>query len=142
VTPDNLSPTQRSYCMSRVSNRDTDLERIVRSNLHKRGFRFRKHVRGLPGSPDIVFPKYKLVVFIDGAFWHGYRYPTWKNNIPPFWKKKIGLNRARDQKNFRKLRRMGWLVIRIWQHEIKQNIDICINRIIQAIKIRKRFYAS
>ena len=69
---DNLTPTQRSYCMSRVKGKDTSIERLVRSELHKRGFRFRKHVKTLPGKPDIVFPKAKVAVFVDGDFWHGY----------------------------------------------------------------------
>lgn len=134
--PDNLTPKQRSYCMSRVKNKDTDIEKIVRSELHKRGYRFRKHVRKLPGTPDIVFPKAKLAVFIDGDFWHGYRFPTWEHKVTDFWKNKIHKNRERDQKNFRKLRKMGWKVIRLWKHDVKNDLSGCISRITESISER------
>lgn len=131
---DNLTPEQRSRCMSRVRNRDTDLEAIIRSGLHARGYRFYKHVKSLPGSPDIVFTKVKIAVFIDGDFWHGYRFPVWEHKLKEFWRVKISENRKRDQKNFRKLRRMGWRVVRIWQHEIKADSELCITKIISAVE--------
>jgi len=105
----------------------------MRSKLHKLGYRFRKHVKTLPGTPDIVFPSPKVVVFLDGDFWHGYRFPAWIDKVSPFWRKKIGLNRDRDQKNFRNLRNSGWKVMRIWQHEIKKDPKGCVNRIIEAL---------
>src|SRR6266403_6024457 len=117
---DNLTANQRSYCMSRVRNRDTDIERRIRSELQRRGLRFRKHRSLLPGRPDVVLPRFKLAVFIDGDFWHGYRFPQWSARVSGFWRRKIQLNRDRDQKNFRKLRTMGWRVIRIWQHEVEK----------------------
>ena len=126
---DNLTPKQRSYCMSRIKGKDTGLERLVRSELHARGWRFRKHVANLPGKPDIVFAKAKVVVFIDGDFWHGYRFPTWKHQVTDFWQQKIWKTRERDQRNFRKLRRLDWQVIRIWQHEIKRDLRSCIEKI-------------
>ena len=129
---DNLTPEQRSRCMSRVKNKDTDIETLVRSALHKKGFRFRKHVKELPGAPDIVFTKAKVAVFVDGDFWHGYRFPQWEHKVSDFWKKKIQKNRDRDQKNFAKLRKMGWKVIRLWKHDVKQNFDECLVRIISA----------
>ena len=131
---DNLTPEQRSYAMSRVKGKDTGLERLVRSELHKRGLRFRKHVKDLPGKPDVVFPGPKVAVFIDGDFWHGYRFPAWEHKVSDFWKEKISKNRERDQRNFSKLRRMGWKVIRIWQHEVKNSLDACVDKIILAVK--------
>ena len=131
--PDNLTPEQRRYTMSRVRNRDTDLERLIRNEIHRRGYRFKKHVKSLPGSPDLVFSKRMVAVFIDGDFWHGFRFPAWEHKVSDFWKAKILKNRARDQKNFRKLRRMGWTVIRIWQHEIKKDTESCVRRILNAI---------
>lgn len=119
--------------MSRVKGKDTSLEKVVRAELHKRGLRFRKHLRSLPGKPDIVFPKSRVAVFIDGDFWHGYRFSLWIHKIPDFWKIKIGKNRKRDQKNFKKLRKAGWKVIRIWQHEIKRDIGKCVCKIIWAL---------
>lgn len=131
---DNLTPEQRSYCMSRVKGTDTAIEKRVRSELHRRGFRFRKHVKELPGKPDIVFIRSKVAVFIDGDFWHGYRFPAWQHKISDFWKQKIGKTRKRDQKNFRKLRSIGWKVIRIWQHDIKKDFEKAINKIMLAVK--------
>ena len=135
---DNLTPEQRKVCMSRVRAKDTSLERIVRSELHRRGFRFRKHVRTLAGRPDIVFRKAKVAVFIDGDFWHGYRFPLWKHTMTDFWQIKIQTNRERDQRNFRLLRRRGWKVIRIWQHLIESDLGSCIERVAAAVSSRLR----
>jgi len=126
---DNLTQRQRSYCMSRVRNRDTDIERAVRSELHKRGYRFRKHIRALPGTPDIVFVKRRVAVFVDGDFWHGYRFPQWRENVSDFWQAKIEKNRRRDRRNFAKLRRKGWRVVRLWKHDIGRDLERCIDRI-------------
>ncbi|MCJ7602874.1 MAG: very short patch repair endonuclease [Desulfobulbaceae bacterium] len=134
MTPDNLTPEQRSYCMSRIKGKDTGLEVLVRSALHKRGLRFRKHVKELPGKPDIVFIKARVAVFLDGDFWHGYRFPSWENKVSDFWKKKISKNRERDAGNHRKLRAMGWTVIRLWQHEVQKNFETCIERIDAAVR--------
>ena len=131
---DNLTPEQRSYCMSRIRGKDTGLERRVRSELHKRGLRFRKHVKKLPGKPDIVFGKARVVVFVDGDFWHGYRFPSWEHKLSDFWKKKISKNRERDARNRRKLKNMGWTVIRLWQHEVKRDFEGCIERIISVVR--------
>ena len=130
---DSLTRRQRSYCMSRVKGKDTGLERVVRSALHRRGYRFRKHTSRLPGKPDIVFPSARVAVFVDGDFWHGYRFPLWRDQLMPFWKRKIGETRERDQRNFAKLRRSGWRVIRIWQHQIKRDLQGCIDSVIAAV---------
>ena len=123
--------------MSRVRNRDTSLERLVRTELHKKGLRFRKHVKGLVGSPDIVFARARVAVFIDGDFWHGWRFPLWKQSLRPFWRTKIEKNRERDRSNFRKLRRTGWLVLRIWQHEIERHLSRSVTKI-EAALLRRR----
>ncbi len=135
---DNLTPEQRSYCMSRVRPKDTNLEKIVRSELHTRGLRFRKHVKELPGKPDIVFVNAKIAVFIDGDFWHGFRFPLWKHKIPPFWKRKIGKNRERDLKNFAKLRQMGWRVMRIWKHQVNEDLEGVVTKICAAMGKKKQ----
>jgi len=131
---DNLTREQRSRCMSRVRTRNTDIERALRSALHRRGFRFRKHVKALPGCPDLVFVSQRAVVFIDGDFWHGYRYPTWAESLSPFWRRKIEINRRRDQRNFRRLRHRGWKVIRIWQHEVERDLLRCVGRIVSELR--------
>ncbi len=132
--PDNLTPEQRSYCMSRIKGKDTGLETRVRSELHKRGFRFRKHLKELPGKPDVVFTKAKVAVFIDGDFWHGYRFSTWEHKVSDFWKTKISKNRERDAKNHRRLRNMGWTVIRLWQHDLERDFEGSIGKVVSALK--------
>jgi DNA mismatch endonuclease, patch repair protein len=126
---DRLTREQRSVLMSRVRTKDTDLERLVRSELHRRGFRFRKHLKHLPGCPDLVLTRHKIAVFIDGDFWHGYRLPEWEQRLQPFWRAKLRRNRERDLSNFRKLRRRGWRVVRLWQHELKKDLNASIRRI-------------
>ena len=132
--PDNLTPERRSYCMSRIKGKDTGLEVRVRSELHMRGLRFRKHIKELPGRPDIVFSNARVAVFVDGDFWHGYRFPSWEIKVSGFWKKKISKNRERDTRNHRKLREMGWTVIRLWQHEVQKDFESCIDRIVSAVR--------
>lgn len=119
--------------MSRIKGKDTGLEVRVRSELHKRGFRFRKHVKELPGKPDVVFSKAKVAVFIDGDFWHGYRFPLWEHKVSDFWKQKIAKNRERDRRNHRMLRAMGWTVIRLWQHDLERDFERCIDKIATAV---------
>ncbi len=126
---DIMSKEQRSYCMSRIKGKDTGIERVVRSELHKRGYRFRKHVKDLPGKPDIVFVRQRVVVFLDGDFWHGYRFPQWKGRLSKYWRDKIGKTRERDKRNFAKLRRMGWRVIRVWEHSVEKNLEGVISKI-------------
>jgi DNA mismatch endonuclease (patch repair protein) len=131
---DNLTAEQRSYCMSRVKGRDTGLEKLVRSELQKRGLRFRKHVKELPGRPDVAFPGARVAVFIDGDFWHGYRFPVWQSQVSEFWRRKIEGNRKRDKRTFRLLRSRGWRVLRLWQHEIERDIDGSVHRIVVLVK--------
>lgn len=138
---DNLSKRQRSYCMSRVKSKDTSIEISVRSELFKRGLRFRKHT-ALPGKPDIVFPSAKLAVFVDGDFWHGYRFPVWRHTLSKFWRDKISKNRDRDRRNFAKLRKMGWRVVRIWQHEVMHDLRATTDKVVSehatAVKCLRR----
>src|SRR5882724_2187104 len=133
---DFLTPERRSSLMSNVRQKGTDIELLVCRELRTRGYRFRRNVRTLPGSPDLVFSKDKLAVFIDGDFWHGFRYPCWRHKVQPFWRNKIETNRKRDLRNFRILRRGGWRVVRIWQHQIKADIDGCLQRIVDMLQVR------
>lgn len=133
---DNLTHEQRSYCMSRIKAKNTGIEKLVRSELHKRGLRFRKHVRDLPGKPDIVFSKARVAVFLDGDFWHGYRFPSWESKMSAFWQQKISKNRERDNRNHRKLRESGWTVIRLWQHNVERDFECSIERIVDAVKTK------
>ena len=115
--------------MRAVKGRDTGLERVVASALHKRGIRFRRCVSHLPGKPDFVFTRVRLVVFVDGDFWHGWRFPAWKEKLQPYWRDKIERNRRRDRRNHQKLRRRGWRVLRFWGHQIQKDLDSVLNKI-------------
>jgi DNA mismatch endonuclease, patch repair protein len=126
---DHLTKRQRSYVMSRIRGKDTTIELILRSALHHAGFRFNKNVKGLLGTPDIVFRRARLLIFVDGDFWHGYRFPQWEMSLPEFWRQKIRRNRARDRRYYARLRRDGWKVMRIWEHQIRKNLEAVVLRI-------------
>src|SRR5260370_3183528 len=132
---DLITAEQRSSLMSKVRQKGTDIELLVARELRLRGYRFRRNVTALAGSPDLVFAQDKLAVFIDGDFWHGFRYPCWRHKLQPFWRNKIETNRKRDQRNFRRLRRAGWNVVRIWQHEIETDIAGCLERIVDLLQV-------
>ena len=131
--PDNLTPQQRSYAMSRVRGRDTKLELTVRRELEARGLAYRTHAAELAGTPDVVFDEARVVLFIDGDFWHGYRFPAWKATLSPFWQEKISKTRERDHRNSRALRRRGWTVIRLWQHQVKADVAGHVDRITRLV---------
>ena len=122
--------------MVNVRSQDTGIELAVRRAVHARGLRFRKNVRGLPGTPDIVFAGPKVVVFVDGDFWHGWRFPAWRDKLTPYWKNKIERTRRRDQRNFAQLRRRGWLVLRIWEHDVLGDIEEVAERIERTVRSR------
>ena len=121
---DHLTPEKRSWNMSRIKSKDTTPERIVRSFLHRNGFRFRLHVKDLPGKPDIVLPKYKTVVFVNGCFWHKHDCPrfVWPSSNEEYWRPKIQRNVDRDRKNAEDLRAMGWTVLTIWECQLKKKV--------------------
>lgn len=133
---DRITPEQRSRLMAKVHSFDTAPERAIRSALHKKGLRFRKHVADLPGRPDVVFARSRVAVFVDGDFWHGYRFPAWKAKLAPYWQEKIVRNRARDRRNFARLRASGWVVIRVWSHEIDRDLGACVARVAHAVGSR------
>lgn len=113
----------RSYNMSRIKGKDTKPEETVRKYLFSQGFRYRKNDKRLPGKPDIVLPKYKTVIFVNGCFWHkheGCKYFVWPKNNAKFWKEKIESNIARDKKQYDELQNAGWNVIIIWECELKK----------------------
>lgn len=133
---DNLTPEQRSRTMSLIRSKDTRPELTIRRLLHARGLRFRKHARRLPGKPDLVFVSARVIVFVDGDYWHGWRFPSWSSKLTAYWKQKIEGNRRRDRRNFRQLRRQGWLVIRVWEHEVEHDAARCAERIQAAVRLR------
>lgn len=120
------SKEKRSYVMSRIKSKDTSLEKKVRSLLHQMGYRFRLHVKDLPGQPDIVLPKYKKVIFVHGCFWHlhkGCRDGTIPKTDHEKWKAKLQRNVERDKTHIKELRRKGWKVLVLWECEIEKKLD-------------------
>lgn len=115
----------RSYNMSQIKSRNTKPEEIVRKYLFAHGFRYRKNDKRLPGTLDIVLPKYKTVIFVNGCFWHGHNkcrdFVVPKTNTE-FWINKINNNIERDTKNFKNLKMLGWNIIIIWECELKKDI--------------------
>lgn len=116
----------RSYNMSQIKGKNTKPEELVRKYLFSQGFRYRKNDRQLPGSPDIVLPKYKTVIFINGCFWHGHegcKHFVWPKSNEEFWKNKIQTNISRDKKKITALESLGWNVIVVWECELKKQIQ-------------------
>ena len=124
---DKLSSTQRKYCMSRIRGKNTKPEILVRKGLHARGFRFRLHNKKLPGSPDIVLPKYGVAIMVNGCFWHGHkgcRYATKPKTNIEFWETKIARNRHRDEVTKAHLEALGWTVMTIWECELRNSSQL------------------
>lgn len=115
------TPEQRRYNMSRIRGRDTRPELLLRRGLHAAGLRFRLHDRRLPGKPDLVFPRYRAVVLVNGCFWHGHDCALSK--MPAvnreFWQVKLAANRQRDQRNLSALRQSGWRVLVVWECAVR-----------------------
>jgi DNA mismatch endonuclease (patch repair protein) len=134
---DKVTPEVRSKIMARIRSINTKIEVLVFRELRRAGIRFQKHYKRAPGRPDLAVPSRRVAVFIDGDFWHGYRYPHWKHKLPSsFWTEKIERNRARDQRNFAKLRRAGWRVLRVWEHELHGHPEQAIAGIIAFVTLR------
>ena len=124
---DIFTPEKRSWVMSRIRSRDTKIEKTMMSLLRKNKIHYRRFPK-LFGSPDFVVEK-KILVFCDGDFWHGYQYEKKKRPPKKFWREKIERNMARDRKVTGKLRRDGWSVVRLWEHDIAKKPEKCIRKI-------------
>ena len=124
LSMDTVSKKKRSEIMSKIRGKDTKIEIMVRSQLFRMGYRFRKNVKSLPGCPDIVLPKLNAVVFVHGCFWHGHegclRLPKTRQ---VYWRNKIEGNARRDKRNAAKLRRQGWRVFTLWECKLKKDFD-------------------
>ena len=136
---DKLTSSQRSHCMSRIRGKNTKPEILVRKGLHARGFRFRLHNKKLPGSPDIVLPKYGVAIMVNGCFWHGHkgcRYATKPKSNVEFWETKIARNKHRDEVTAAHLEALGWTVITIWECELRTSsqLDDRLNTLTEEIR--------
>ena len=138
VVADVHTPEQRSYNMSRIRGKNTKPEELVRKYLFAQGLRYRKNDARFPGKPDIVLPKYKTVIFVNGCFWHahnGCKYFVWPKSNVDFWKKKINGNIQRDLRNNKLLSEQGWNVIVIWECQLKKStFDETMQHLVEQIK--------
>lgn len=132
------SPEKRSYNMSCIHAKGTKPEEIVRKYLFSKGFRYRKNDPRLPGKPDIVLPKYKTAIFVNGCFWHRYegcKYFVWPKNYAEFWHKKIMSNVERDNRNYSELKEKGWAVVVIWECELKNMRSETLSSVVESLKL-------
>ena len=133
------SKKKRSAVMAKIKGKDTKPEWIVRRYLFSRGYRYRKNVKGLPGTPDIVLQKYKAVIFVNGCFWHGHqgcKYAHLPSTNLEYWEKKIADNLERDKRKTQELERLGYQVSVVWQCQLKpkvreQNLRNLYNNIVE-----------
>lgn len=135
---DVFSKEKRSDVMSKIRSKDTMIEVLVRKWLFSHGLRFRKNDKRYPGKPDIILPKYKTAIFIQGCFWHGHgicRYSHIPKSRMEYWIEKINKNTERDRKNQSELRRLGWNVIVIWECELKKNPEERLNTLLYEIGV-------
>lgn len=133
---DTLTVRERSLRMSLIRSSSTKFESdfiaTLRSKTRKN---FSTNDTSVLGKPDIVFKKHKVCVFLDSNFWHGWQYPRWKHLLKnDFWRQKIERNRARDKKVTRKLRTEGWVVLRFWEHQLKKDQFVCVQKVIDSLK--------
>lgn len=133
---DNHSKEVRSMNMSRIRSTNSMPEEIVRKYLFSKGFRYRKNVKKLPGCPDIVLPKYKTVIFVNGCFWHKHDCPrfVWPSSNQDYWIPKIQRNIERDRLNAAELQKKGWHIITVWECELKKkNRELRLERLLPEI---------
>jgi len=138
---DVLTPEQRRKNMRAIKSRNTKIEELLAKGLWKKGFRYRRNNKTVFGKPDFTFKSLKIAIFCDSEYFHGKDWETQKHRIKTnteFWHKKIESNIRRDKEVNEKLTINGWKVIRFWGEEIKKNLDICIDKIEEEIKVRKK----
>lgn len=131
-----MSPETRSRVMSRIRGKGTGPERRLAALLTEAGLSWEGHSPDLPGRPDFVFRNQRVAVFVDGDFWHGWRFPAWRDKLSEAWEAKIEANRRRDARNFRRLRYQGWRVVRIWEHQLSANPNDVRQRVLEALARR------
>lgn len=137
--PDFLTPEERSTRMAAVKGRDTKPELALRALLRAAGLTgYRLNYRGLPGRPDVAYTRWKVAVFVDGAFWHGHPSRINPERLSELWLAKIESNRKRDEQVNAELSALGWTVVRIWDFELSHAGDQCVNRVQQTLEAEGR----
>lgn len=130
---DIFTPEKRTKIMSSIKGKDTKIEIVLRKALWHEGIKgYRLHLK-LPGKPDIAFTKYKVAIFCDGDFWHGYNFSEWEDRLSPYWHKKIKRNIERDKENDKNLIEDGWTVIHFWEWQILKDVERCKKEIIKVL---------
>ena len=143
---DVVSKKVRSRMMSGIRAKDTNPEIIIRKGIHSRGFRYKLHDSNLPGKPDLVFQKYKAVIFVNGCFWHahGCHLFKWPKTRPDFWKEKINGNKSRDAINISKLNNSGWRTLVVWECALKGKFrldhEIVAGKVVEWLKSGSSHY--
>ena len=122
--------------MSRIRGKGTKPERTIEALLTSSGLSFDSHANDLPGRPDFALRESRVAIFVDGDFWHGWRFEAWRLKLSETWEEKIAANRRRDRRNHARLRRMGWSVVRLWEHQVDRATERCLARIMTAIERR------
>ena len=138
---DDLTPEQRRKNMQAIRSKDTTIELRLRKALWERGVRYRKNYKKLIGKPDIAITKYKIAVFCDSDYWHGYDWENrnqWIKSNRSYWVPKIERNMKRDVEVTAALQRDGWLVLRFWEWQIRKQLDVCVEAVLRAVEERKR----
>jgi DNA mismatch endonuclease (patch repair protein) len=134
---DRVSKEKRSEIMSRVKSKNTSPERFVFAYLRKEKIHFQRHYRHAPGSPDIALPRKRKAVFIEGGFWHGWQFQKLRPKLAPYWRVKIANNMRRDKRNRVLLVKLGWSVLRIWDHDLKRRPIATLERITSFLRDQK-----
>jgi DNA mismatch endonuclease (patch repair protein) len=137
------SSQDASKMLAKIKSTDTQGEKLLRSALWRLGLRFRKNVRDLPGRPDVVFPREKVVVFCDGDFWHGRKWHSDKRRLMAgpnarYWVAKIQANRERDKRHAKDLMKQGWSVMRFWDSEVKSDPSRAAHTVVELITFKRR----
>lgn len=132
-----MSPQTRSAVMARIRGTGTGPELLLASELQLLGLKWEEHARDLPGRPDFVFREDQVAVFVDGDFWHGYRFRDWRDKLSEAWETKIAGNIRRDVRNRAALRRLGWNVLRIWEHQVNARPAVTARRVKRALDSKK-----
>lgn len=138
---DDLTPEQRRRNMQAIRSKDTTIELRMRKALWQRGVRYRKNYKKLVGKPDIAITKYKIAVFCDSDYWHGYDWESRNQRIKSnrdYWVPKIERNMKRDREVTAALQDEGWLVLRFWEWQIRKQLDECVEEVLQSIEARKQ----